>query len=121
MPDKKDHGHDMGQQHQHPAPDDAPGKEPVKAAVSDPAAGDPDDSGNAPLGQGAQVVLTGDAVAAARGGLHDTIDHNVEARDAAILAGHVVPGTTEEAVKGAISSPAAHSGHPSHHKGEHDG
>jgi hypothetical protein len=61
--------------------------------------------GLSPGGQGAQVVLTGDAQKAARGGMHGSIEANTIARDAAIVAGHVVSGTTaaavEDATKGA--------------------
>lgn len=53
--------------------------------------------GLAPPGQGAQVVLTGDAQAAARGGVHGEISANTMARDAAISAGHVAEGTTAAA------------------------
>lgn len=53
--------------------------------------------GLSPAGQGAQVILTGDAQAAARGGLHGTVVENTAARDAAIDAGHVAKGTTQAA------------------------
>lgn len=75
-----------------PAPD-APVPVPaaVAGAVADVA------PGVSPPGQGAQVVLTGDAQAAARGGFGGDIHENTIARDAAIAAGHVVVGTTAEA------------------------
>lgn len=41
---------------------------------------------SAPTPQGAQVVLTGDAQAAARGETHSEIAHNTAARDAAMSA-----------------------------------
>jgi hypothetical protein len=79
---------------------DAPGKEPEAAALAGvlPAP----TPGLAPPGQGAQFTLTGDAQAAARGGLHGDMLLNVAARDAAILAGHVAPGATATAVAGAV-------------------
>lgn len=77
------------------APADLPGKEPEPAA---PSGAEPEATpGLAPLGQGAQVVLTGDAQAAARGGSHGDIAANTAARDAAIAAGHIEPATAEAA------------------------
>lgn len=46
---------------------------------------------------GAQVVLSGDARHAARGGAHGSIEANTAARDAAIAAGHVTPDTVHAA------------------------
>jgi hypothetical protein len=77
------------------------GKAPVPAAAS--GAEPTIEAGFAPLGQGAQVVLTGDAQAAARGGTHDDIAANTAARDEAILAGHVAAGTTAAAAADATS------------------
>lgn len=51
-----------------------------------------------PVVAGAQVVLTGDAKAAARGDLHGSIVENQAARDAAIADGHVAPDTAPTAV-----------------------
>jgi hypothetical protein len=62
-----------------------------------------DTPGIAPLGQGAQVVLTGDAQAAARGGTHDDIQSNTVARDAAIAGGHVAEGATADAAADATA------------------
>lgn len=95
-----------------PEPDPAPvAAEPVPdapvlvpAAVSGAVAELP--PGVSPPGQGAQVVLTGDAQAAARGGTHGEIDANTAARDAAIAAGHVVSGTTAEAAADATGAAA---------------
>jgi hypothetical protein len=82
-----------------PGPD-APGKEPELAALAGVL---PEPTpGLAPPGQGAQVTLTGDAQAAARGGLHSDMLRNIAARDAAILAGHVAPGATQAAVAEAV-------------------
>lgn len=84
-------------------PGDAPGKVPEAAALS---GAEPEPTpGIAPLGLGAQVVLTGDAQAAARGGSHGDILANTVARDAAIAAGHIEPATAEaaaDATTGAI-------------------
>jgi hypothetical protein len=74
---------------------DDPGKVMEAAAPSGAEAQIP--PGMAPPGQGAQVILTGDAQAAARGGVHGEIAENTMARDQAILAGHVVEGTTAAA------------------------
>jgi hypothetical protein len=87
-----------------PAEAGAPGKPPQAAAL---AGAEPEPTpGLSPSGQGAQVVLTGDAQAAARGGPHGEIVANTKARDAAIVAGHVVPGTTAEAASDATSGAA---------------
>jgi hypothetical protein len=59
--------------------------------------------GLSPPGQGAQVILTGDAQAAARGGIHGDIGLNTQARDQAIAAGHVVEGTTAVAAADATT------------------
>lgn len=83
---------------------EGPGKAPEAAAVSGAEATLVE--GQAPLGQGAQVVLTGDAVAAARGGTHGEIADNTMARDAAIAAGHVETGTTAEAAAAATTAKA---------------
>lgn len=45
---------------------------------------------------GAQVVLTGQARAAARGGLHGTIEANTAARDAAVGQGKAADGMTPD-------------------------
>lgn len=45
---------------------------------------------------GAQVVLTGAARAAARGGLHGSIEENTMARDAAVGRGEAADGTTPD-------------------------
>lgn len=78
-----------------PPADETPGKLLEPAAPAGAESQIP--AGLAPPGQGAQVVLTGDAQAAARGGVHDEIAANTAARDAAIAAGHVVAGTTAAA------------------------
>lgn len=82
-----------------PAPAADPVEEPAKAL--EPAALSGAEAqlspGVSPLGQGAQVVLTGDAQAAARGGPHGDIAQNTAARDQAIVAGHVAEGTTAAA------------------------
>jgi len=79
--------------------DDAPGKAPEPAApsVDEPVVKD----GMAPLGQGAQVVLTGAAQEAARGGTHGDVAANTTARDQAIADGHVIEGTTAAAASDA--------------------
>jgi hypothetical protein len=105
MADPKHEPHHAAQSKPEPAPkapEPAPGKAPEEAAVSgaDPTVAE----GMAPLGQGAQVVLTGDAAAAARGGTHSEILYNTTARDEAILAGHVAPGTTASAAADATTS-----------------
>ncbi|MGD0108361.1 MAG: hypothetical protein ABSC06_30630 [Rhodopila sp.] len=86
-----------------PVPD-APGKAPELAASS---GAEPEPTpGLSPLGMGAQVVLTGDAQAAARGGTHGDIAANTAARDAAIAAGHIEPATADaaaHATSGAIA------------------
>ena len=83
-------------------PDDAPGKVPEAAA---PSGAQPDvPEGQAPLGQGVQVILTGDAQQAARGGTHGEIVENTIARDVAIAEGHVEPGTTAEAAGAATAA-----------------
>jgi hypothetical protein len=80
-----------------------PGKEPEPAAA---AGAEPQATpGLAPPGQGAQVVLTGDAQDAARGGTHGDIVANTIARDAAIVAGHIEPATAAAAAD-AISGSA---------------
>ena len=80
-----------------------PGKDPEPAA---PSGAEPDPTpGLAPPGIGAQVVLTGDAQAAARGGTHGDIVSNTVARDEAIAAGHIEPATADaaaDATTGAI-------------------
>lgn len=87
-----------------PAEPSAPGHAAEEAAPSGAApAATP---GLSPGGQGAQVILTGDAQRAARGGVHGTIEENTAARDAAITEGHVVTGTTAAAADeatGAVS------------------
>ena len=45
---------------------------------------------------GAQVVLTGEARAAARGGLHDTQQANVDAKRKLEVAGEVADGSTRD-------------------------
>lgn len=85
---------DLGKTHDHPV-DDPPGKEAEPAAL---AGAEPEPTpGIAPLGQGAQVVLTGDAQAAARGGTHGDIVSNTVARDEAIVSGHIEPATADAA------------------------
>jgi hypothetical protein len=83
---------------------DSPGKAAEPAA---PSGAEPEPTpGIAPLGMGAQVVLTGDAQAAARGGTHGDIVANTVARDAAIAGGHIEPATAEaaaDATTGAIA------------------
>lgn len=56
--------------------------------------------------QGAQVELTGDAQLAARGGSHRSIVENTAARDGAIAAGHVAPGTSAKAVADTLAHSA---------------
>jgi hypothetical protein len=58
-----------------------------------------------PKPQGAQVVLTGDAQAAARGELHGEIHKNVAARDAAM---GVAPEAEPEPVPEPDPEPPAH-------------
>lgn len=78
-----------------PVDEALPGKEPEPAA---PAGAEPAPTpGLAPLGLGAQVVLTGDAQTAARGGTHGDILANTVARDAAIAEGHIEPATAAAA------------------------
>lgn len=91
--------------HAGPMDDDRPGHAPEAAAPSGavPAA----TPGLSPPGQGAQVILTGDAQAAARGGLHGTIERNTAARDEAIADGHVVKGTTAAAADDATGAQGA--------------
>lgn len=83
-------------------PEDVPGKVPEAAAPSGAEPHVPD--GQAPLGQGVQVILTGDAQQAARGGTHGEIVDNTIARDVAIAEGHVEPGTTADAAADATTS-----------------
>ncbi len=90
----------VARQHQADA-DDLPGKGTEPAAPS--GAKPHTEDGMAPPGQGDQVVLTGDAQAAARGGLHGDIEANTAARDEAIQAGHVEEGTTAAAAEGAVT------------------
>jgi hypothetical protein len=80
---------------------DAPGKMPEPAA---PSGAEPVvEEGMAPLGQGAQVILTGAAQEAARGGTHGDVTANTEARDKAIADGHVADGTTAQAAADAMA------------------
>lgn len=87
-----------------------PAPEPVEPIVTEPVAelaapsgAEPTVAeGMPPFGQGAQVVLTGDAQAAARGATHGDIHANTAARDAAIVAGHIEP-TTATAAAAAVS------------------
>jgi hypothetical protein len=83
-----------------------PIEHPHAARPSAPSAPPPSRPGAAPLqpsddgrtnAHGAQVVLSGDARNAARGGPHGTIEANTAARDAAIAAGHVTPDTVHAA------------------------
>jgi len=76
--------------------------EPAAASGTEPEA----TPGLSPPGQGAQVILTGDAQDAARGGPHGDIVSNTVARDAAIAEGHVAPGTTAEAAANATTGQA---------------
>lgn len=55
-------------------------------------------------GQGGQVVLTTDAIVAARGGAGGDIAANTTARNVAIAQGHVEDGTTVEAAAGAMGT-----------------
>jgi hypothetical protein len=57
-----------------------------------------------PFVSGAQVILTGEAKAAARGDMHGTIENNAAARDAAIASGHVDPDTSPEAVADTLAA-----------------
>ena len=103
MPDKKSAPEPVPQAvPAKPEPDETPGKTPEAAAASG-AESDATPPGQAPLGQGAQVILTGDARDAARGGPHDDITTNTLARDSAIAAGHVADGTTAKAAEEATS------------------
>jgi hypothetical protein len=72
--------------------------EPAAPSIDAPVVKD----GMAPLGQGAQVVLTGAAKEAARGGTHGDVTANTMARDQAIADGHVVEGTTAQAASDAM-------------------
>jgi hypothetical protein len=84
--------------------DPLPGKDPEPAA---PAGAEPSPTpGLAPPGQGAQVVLTGDAQAAARGGTHGDILANTIARDAAIEGGHIEPATAAAAADATFGTSA---------------
>jgi hypothetical protein len=99
---------------------DHPGKVPEEAAAS--GAPPEETPGQAPLGQGAQVELTGDAQQAARGGTHDEIVANTIARDQAIVDGHVMKGATADAVRGAVAHPHLfdqEKDEPEHHEPEH--
>ncbi len=100
------HANDQAARHaaRHPADaDDLLGKGSEPAAPSGAEAHT--EAGMSPPGQGDQVILTGDAQAAARGGLHGDIERNTAARDEAIQAGHVEEGTTAAAAEGAVTSP----------------
>lgn len=57
-----------------------------------------------PVVSGAQVILTGDAKAAARGDLHGSIAENTAARDRAIAEGHVDPDTSPEAIADTLAA-----------------
>jgi colicin import membrane protein len=57
-----------------------------------------------PFVSGAQVILTGEAKAAARGDMHGSIEHNTAERDAAIASGHVDPDTSPEAVADTLAA-----------------
>lgn len=93
----------MSEDEKHPghvASETEHGKLPEDAALS---GAEPNElEGKAPLGQGAQVVLTGDAQAAARGGTHGEIAANTVARDEAIKHGHIEHGATKDAASGAV-------------------
>lgn len=96
MADKKS---DPEPKAQAPAPADVAAPEPgMTAEPAAPAGAEPTSTpGFAPPGQGAQVVLTGDAQDAARGGTHGDIVANTAARDEAIVAGHIEPATAAAA------------------------
>jgi hypothetical protein len=71
---------------------DAPGKMPEPAA---PSGAEPVvEEGMAPLGQGAQVILTGAAQEAARGGTHGDVTANTEAD--AMAGQHPMPADDED-------------------------
>ena len=98
-----EHEHEMVAEHaEHVA--DAPGKMPEPAAPS--GAEHVVEDGMAPIGQGAQVILTGAAQEAARGGTHSDVTSNTMARDQAIADGHVVEGTTAAAAADAMAGQA---------------